>query len=200
MEQGIQGEEGQGSQGRERGRYREEMGATNLGVEMDRAAAAMERGLRLEEERSIQELGRPTVETTLSLGPTQQTNQAQMGIPAQSHNMAGLSMSADYQHIHEEREDGSGRKQKKRKGMGLVEGLFGGARPRAELGEVEAFQFGPADGIEVGGHGDGTKKKNLKFKAMQPCTSKGNQNENNQEGRGKKNKAAVVRQKPTLQE
>ncbi|CAL1409052.1 unnamed protein product [Linum trigynum] len=196
VEQGFHGEEEQETQGRGRGRYRKEMGATNLSWEMDRAAAAMEKGLCLEEERLNQEFGRPIVETALSLGPTQQVPSAHQEIPAQSLNQAGLFLSADYQHTQELGEEGAGRKQKKRKGMGLV----GGDRPRAELGEEEAFQFGPAGGFEVGGLGDGTKKKNLKVKSLNPNTSKGNQHEINQEGRGKKNKAAVVRQKPPLQE
>ncbi|CAL1377394.1 unnamed protein product [Linum trigynum] len=45
LEQEVQCEEEQVSQGRWRGRYRDEMRATNLNVEMDRAATAMEVGL-----------------------------------------------------------------------------------------------------------------------------------------------------------
>ncbi|CAL1383536.1 unnamed protein product [Linum trigynum] len=191
VEQEIKGEEEQVSQGRWRGRYQEEMGSTNLNVELDRAAVTMEMGKRLEEERIVFDLGRPTVEveTDLSLGPTHQS------FPAQSQFHAALNEVAEYRHLQDGSEEVAGRKQKKRKGMGLV----GGERPRAEFSEDEALHLGPVGGFEMGGLGEGTRKRNLKGKYLHPSTSKGKHPEIEQEGRGMKNKAAVVREKPPLQ-
>ncbi|CAL1389964.1 unnamed protein product [Linum trigynum] len=78
----------------------EEMGATNLNVEMDREAAAMEAGLRLEEGRSVQILGRSSVEveTELSLGPTQAIT------PAPLSGQEGPYAIDEYQHVQDERE------------------------------------------------------------------------------------------------
>ncbi|CAL1389931.1 unnamed protein product [Linum trigynum] len=171
----------------------EEMGATNLNVEMDRAAsAAMEAGLQLEEGRSAQEMGRipVAVETTLSLGPTQAITPAHLSVQEGSYEIA------EYQHVQDEREGEMGRKQKKMKGMGLV----GGNRSIGDLREGEAMFDGPDGVFEMGGPGEVSKRKNLKFKPVSHNTDKGNQSESEQEGRGKKKKAAVVRQKPPHQE
>ncbi|CAL1381251.1 unnamed protein product [Linum trigynum] len=168
------------------------MGATNLNVEMDRGAAAVEAGLRLEEMRAEQEVGWSPVrvETNLSLGPTQPINTAQ-GPPQARTN--GLNV---YQHIQDGREEELGRKQKKRKGMGMLCGL----RPSVELREEEVVFHGPTGVFELGGPGVVPRRKNLKVKSGKNNTSNGNQSESEQEGRGKKKKAAVVRQKPPLQE
>ncbi|CAL1404086.1 unnamed protein product [Linum trigynum] len=191
IEEPVQYEEDHGARGRWRGRYRDGMGATNLSLEMERAAAAMEAGLQLEEVRADRSFGRNPgmVETTLSLGPTQPTNPGQC--PAQ----AGPIEVDDYQHTQDGREEELGRKQKKRKGMGLLCGL----RPNSECREKEAAFDGPVGEFEMGGLGVGPRRKNMKFKAGKNNTSMGNQAESEQEGRGK-NKAAVVRQKPPLQE
>ncbi|CAL1376959.1 unnamed protein product [Linum trigynum] len=193
IEQEIQGGEGADTQGRWRGRYREEMGSKNLMVEMDRAAAAMELGLSLEDERCLNEGGGPRyamVETSLTLGPRVQQK------PAHYTSQAGPIGDADYQHISEVREGDGGQVKKKRKGMGLVnEG-----RPRAEISEEEAMFFGQSGAFEMGGNGEPIRKKNQKFKPQNPNISKGTNTEDDQEGKGKKKKAAVVRQKPPLQE
>ncbi|CAL1360821.1 unnamed protein product [Linum trigynum] len=161
-------------------------------MEMDTAAAAMEVGLRLEEVRADQEVGWSPVrvETTLSLGPTQPI------IPAQCPPQAGPNGINEYQHIQDGREEELGRKQKKRKGMCLLCGL----RTSAELREEEVVFDGPTGVFELGGPGTVPRRKNLKVKSGKNNTSKGNQSKIEQEGRGKKKKAAVVRQKPPLPE
>ncbi|CAL1355881.1 unnamed protein product [Linum trigynum] len=159
---------------------------------MDRAAATMEVGLTLEEGRSLNKGGRQraSVETSLSLGQTKQQRAAQY--PSQ----AGPVDAADYQHFNEAGEENVGQKKKKRKGMGLASG----GRSTADLIGEEDYFVGPAGSFEMRGQGEATRKKNKKFMPQHPNSSKGINLEIDPEGKGKKNKAVVFRQKPPLQE
>ncbi|CAL1395983.1 unnamed protein product [Linum trigynum] len=154
LEQEVLEEEERGSRGRWGGRYRDSMGANNLISEMNRAAAAMEGGMRLEEERADQEVERAEqegvwspvrVETALSLGPRPR----QPKIKGQSPTQAGSEGISEYQHIQDGREEELGRKQKKRKGMGLLCSL----RPSDVVREEEVIFDGSTGGFEVGGPG-----------------------------------------------
>ncbi|CAL1376746.1 unnamed protein product [Linum trigynum] len=200
----IQGREEQESRGRWGGRYRVEMGGRNLEVEMERASAAMEMGLRLEEERAlhIPDRQQEEVETNLSLGLTQRLNTAQqqemsLGLtqpPNTAHQQENVDFidARAYLHINDGLEEEGGRKFKKRKGMSQSSR----ERPTIDLNEEE----GQATVFLMGGRGGENKKKSQKSKTYQPNTSKGKISENGKEGQGKKTKAAVVRQKPPLQE
>ncbi|CAL1383882.1 unnamed protein product [Linum trigynum] len=193
---GHQNREEQENQGRQRGRYREEMGARNLSLELERPVAAMEGSLRLEEERSQGSAGQTgtkeeTVETGLTLGPTQQVGGAG---GAQSLGNLGPTDIYLYQHQQEALEEEMGCRQKKRKGTGLKSR----DRPSSGKNELAEIPYGPAEMVFMGGPGEkNNKKKNKKYRAHSINSAREGISEEEQ---GRDTRAAVVRQKLPLRE
>ncbi|CAL1397337.1 unnamed protein product [Linum trigynum] len=195
--EGLIEREENGMMGRQRGRYREGMGARDISVDLERAAEELEWGLSLVEgggklagegegrgvglERGGQARGvglgpgeqERAVQTALTLGPTIQANEDQ----AQGGNKgfgAGL-----YQHAEGELEGEVGRVRKKRKGT---------SRPES----AESFYSDGAIYMR-GQEGEIRKKKGQKGKKM---VQRGKRSEEVGENLDDDARAAVVRQKP----